>query len=73
MNSTLPLMREVDSRCLLYVGYDEVSQVLYLRFRRGRGVYTYFNVPVEIYCGLMAARSKGAYFATHIRHQYGRS
>jgi hypothetical protein len=34
----------------------------------GGGVYQYFEVPAEVYAGLMAASSHGTYFDAHVKH-----
>ncbi len=36
------------------------------------GRYSYYNVPVAIYDGLMSSSSKGSFFNAHIRDRYGR-
>lgn len=51
------------------VGYDADTQELAIRFHSGR-TYTYANVPVEQYEGLMSAASKGQYFIDNIRDAY---
>lgn len=60
----------VSSSNLLSVGYDEPSETLEIEFRGGR-IYRYFGVPGFVYANLMAAGSKGSYFADHIRGRYG--
>ncbi|MCX7429196.1 MAG: KTSC domain-containing protein [Planctomycetia bacterium] len=48
------------------VGYDEDQQTLEIEFTNG-AVYRYFDVPAEVYRGLMAAESHGRYFHEHVR------
>ena len=59
----------VSSSNLSSVGYDENSRILEIEFNDG-SVYTYSNVPISIYEGLMAASSHGKYFHQHIRDVY---
>lgn len=59
----------VHSSNLASVGYDPDSQLLEIRFRSGR-TYSYSGVPESRYQGLMAAYSKGSYFADHIKDRY---
>lgn len=56
----------VESSNLSAVGYDPASQVLTVQFRNG-SEYRYRNVPPELHVGLMAAESKGSYFAQHVK------
>lgn len=49
------------------VAYD--NDKLYVRFSGG-GVYRYHGVPPERHAALMAAPSKGAYVAQHIKHKF---
>ena len=59
----------VASSNLYSVGYDPWSFTLEIQFRSG-DVYQYFRVAAVAYEGLMAARSKGRYFARFIRDEY---
>jgi len=56
----------VRSSALPSVGYDEDQQALEIEFTNG-AVYRYFDVPAEVYRGLMAAESHGRYFHQHVR------
>ncbi len=42
------------------------SQTLEIEFTNG-AVYQYFDVPPDVYRGLMAAESHGRYFHQHVR------
>lgn len=57
----------VRSSALRSVGYDQEQRVLEIQFTNG-AVYQYFDVPAEVYSGLMAAESHGWYFNRHIRN-----
>lgn len=56
----------VSSSNLDSVGYDEDSQTLEIAFLNG-GVYQYYEVPNEVYEGLMNASSHGKYFDKNIK------
>jgi KTSC domain len=59
----------VNSSLLSGVGYEAHSTLLHLEFRDG-SVHDYFGVPVDVYQGLLAAESKGAYFNRRIRDAF---
>lgn len=59
----------VTSSNLASVGYDETTATLEIEFRSG-GIYQYFDVPQQVYDGLLSAPSHGRYFATEIRGVY---
>jgi len=56
----------VTSSVLASVGYDPDNATLELEFQSGR-VYTYFNIPLSLYQGLLNAESKGKFFCRFIR------
>ena len=58
--------RPVRSSALQSVGYDQEQRVLEIEFTGGE-VYQYFDVPAEVYRGLMKAESHGRYFHQHVR------
>ena len=60
----------VRSTHLESVGYDGKSRILEIEFRDGR-VYRYSEVPPGEHSALMAAPSRGKYFAAHVRDRYG--
>lgn len=57
---------DVESSVIDAVGY---ARVLELRFDSGR-IYQYYNVPEDVYQGMLAADSKGRYFNAHIRDKF---
>ena len=59
----------VSSSDLRSVGYDSSSSILEIEFNSG-GIYQYFNVPITVYYGLMAASSHGTYFHKFIKDIY---
>lgn len=50
-------------------GYDPQNRTLEVKFH-GNGVYQYEDVHQDIYNALLAAPSKGRYFAERIRDRY---
>lgn len=56
----------VESDALRSVGYDPGRRILEIEFASGT-VYRYFEVPEEVYAGLMTAASHGEFFSDHIR------
>ncbi len=57
------------STSIASIGYDEPSQTLEIEFISGT-VYQYYNVNKNIYDALMAAPSKGKFFAHQIRSAF---
>jgi hypothetical protein len=60
-------MISVSSSAIRAIGYD--GYTLAVEFHNS-GVYDHPGVPSEVYAGLMAASSKGAYYNRHIRGRY---
>ena len=63
-------LEQVESTMIKEAGYDEATQVLTVKFVNGDEVYEYKNVPKTVYDELMAAESKGSYFAKNIKGRY---
>ncbi len=59
----------IRSSVLAAARYHKTEGWLDLRFREGP-TYRYLGVPADVFDGLLAASSKGAYFAQHIRDRY---
>ncbi len=59
----------VDSSNLATVGYEPSTRILEIEFHGG-SVYQYYDVPEEVYRGLLEAVSKGGYFHRNIRARY---
>ncbi len=57
----------VSSSAISAVGHD--GYTLTIEFNSGRS-YDHPGVPYEVYAGLMAASSKGAYYNRYIRGRY---
>jgi hypothetical protein len=60
-------MIAVHSSAIRAIGYD--GYILSVEFHDS-GAYNHPGVPYEVYAGLMAASSKGAYYTRHIRGRY---
>lgn len=58
--------QSVSSSNISSIGYDENSNTLEIEFHNG-GVYQYFNVPKNVFEGLMSASSHGQYFDQNIK------
>lgn len=59
----------LESSVFTAVAYQAGAQQLYLRFHEGN-IYRYFACPRSVYKALLAAESKGRYFALHIRNGF---
>lgn len=62
-------MIKVNSSNLSAVGYDSKTGILTIEFNNG-GLYEYYDVPQNIYDGLMSDSSKGSFFHRFIRDSY---
>lgn len=63
-------MQEVESTMIKEVGYDAAAQVLTVVFATTNEKYAYSGVPEDVYKALMAAESKGSFFAQNIKGKY---
>jgi hypothetical protein len=59
----------LESSVFTAVAYRAGAEQLYLRFHDGN-VYCYLACPGSVYKALLAAESKGRYFAQHIRNGF---
>ena len=64
-----PEMKLVDSTLLHSIGYDPITESLYVKFLKG-GLYRYDRVPYGVYEDFQNAPSAGKFFLTKIKHQY---
>ena len=62
-------MISVSSSDLHEVGYDERFALLQIRFNSG-AIYEYYDVPRNIYIGLITASSAGKYFHEYVKGKY---
>lgn len=63
----IPLV-EVESNQVGAIGYDEATQTLAVRFKRGTGhIYHYPDVTPETHAAFISAESVGTFFGKHIK------
>jgi len=62
-------MISVSSNQLEAVGYDERLKLLHIQFVTG-ALYEYYDVPKNIYIGLITAPSAGKYFHEYVKGVY---
>lgn len=62
-------MKKVSSSNIDSIGYDKTTHMLYVSFLSS-GTYQFPGVPIEVFQGFEAAKSKGIYFAKMIRPNY---
>ena len=63
------VMVEVESSNIKAVGYSAEKQFLDVSFKSG-STHRYYGVDVDIHNSLLVARSKGSFFAKHIRGKF---
>ena len=70
----MPIMHPIESSNLEGTGYDEEERILYVAFKPKRNtprtLYRYFEVPSDVFSGLLNAESKGKYFHQNIREAF---
>ena len=59
----------VESSNIAAIGYDREAQRLLVQFTNG-SVYSYSDVPVEVFDNFKAAESKGRYLNDYIKGVY---
>jgi len=59
----------IPSKEITQVGYQERSETLEIKFEPG-GVYQFFNVPADVFDGLMNAASKEGYYQSKIGKRF---
>lgn len=65
----MPEMIYVDSSNIEAIGYDDGTQELYVQFLSG-ACYIYYDVPREIFEGLMYSASKGSFLNREVKSVY---
>lgn len=60
-------MIPVSSSNVQAIGYDELNQVLYVRFISNNSLYSYHGVPKAEFLGLQNAASVGGYLDQNIK------
>lgn len=59
----------VESSNIASIGYEPEIKKLHVKFKSG-GLYTYDNVPFEVYESFLKSESKGRFFQQSIRPVY---
>jgi hypothetical protein len=62
-------MIPLESEALAAVGYDAASRTLRIRFEHG-GLYDYFDVPADVYEGLLTDERPWTTWGDHIKATY---
>jgi KTSC domain-containing protein len=62
-------MININSSAINAIGYDENSNHLRIEFSHGN-TYDYYNVPKEIFEGLLNASSAGSYYNQYIKDKF---
>ncbi len=65
-------MQSVKSSLIDKVGYDSATQTLVIQMVNSSDIYTYVDVPENLYDGLLAADSKGTFFVKKIKGKFER-
>jgi hypothetical protein len=60
----------LESKMLSAAAYDDMKQVLYLRFRNTGQVYRYFEFTAADNQDFLRAESKGRFFRSYIRDHF---
>lgn len=63
-------MDYIRSSAIWAAKHDPISLRLTLWFKDGGHPYDYFDVPRQVYQGLLTASLAGSYFNAYIRDQY---
>ncbi|MFH0953126.1 MAG: KTSC domain-containing protein [Verrucomicrobiota bacterium] len=66
----VPELKPIESSVIKEVAYRAETQVLTVVFADSGDTYEYKGVPESVYKELMAAESKGTYFAANIKGKY---
>jgi hypothetical protein len=70
VSANAPLeMVHVESSAIEAVGYDPAARRMRIRFKEGQA-YDFCGVPPQLYQALLAAESKGLFYAEFIRGRY---
>ena len=65
----IPEMTPVSSSNIESIGYDELEEIVYVRFLNG-SVYVYKGVPIHEYENLLQAPSHGSYLHRNYNNVY---
>ncbi|MDR0994215.1 MAG: KTSC domain-containing protein [Verrucomicrobiota bacterium] len=65
-----PVMYSVDSTFIDQIGYDVEARTLVVQMVNSSDVYSYANVPEDIFQRFLQSESKGRYYVEHIKGKY---
>jgi KTSC domain-containing protein len=57
------------STTVQHISYDEAARELHVTFVGG-AIYTYYDVPAQVYRSFRTAESKGQFFNQFVRDRY---
>jgi len=63
-------MIPVRSSAIRAIGYDADTKQLGIQFTSHSTIYTFYNVPFQVFNELMASPSKGNYYHAYIEGNY---
>lgn len=63
--SEIKTLTKVNSSMLYAVGYDPKAKILEVVFSKGK-IWRYYDVPQNVYAGLLTTRSVGSYMNNQI-------
>lgn len=66
---TMPEMKLIESTNIWQIGYDAEEQKLYIKFNKG-GLYSYNEVPADVWEAFESASSKGQFFYKAIKGRF---
>jgi hypothetical protein len=64
-----PEMQLVESSNIWQIGYDAENKTLYIKFNKG-GLYSYEDVPVDVWEAFDSSSSKGQFFYKAIKGRF---
>ena len=70
VDKPLPEFKQVISSQIKEIAYDELSEMLYIRFKANSVIYKYHPVSKQEYQGLISADSVGKYFNSNIKNKH---
>ncbi len=60
----------VQSSAIAYVGYDEASKIMLVKFHGSKPEYKFCGVPKSVFKELISAPSVGTYYHKHVEGKY---
>lgn len=60
---------KINSSVINFAAYDKTNEILLIVFNSA-SIWMYYDVPEDVYRGLVSAESAGKYFNLNIKHKY---